>query len=396
MGYAIFRAEKRKAGGTLAMGRHALREGKPVPNAVPGAPAPEVLAGVRTTREITLRLRELEAGAHAAGQRLRDNNTRSIDMLFTYTPGELKSRSDQDEYFRRCVEWVRSTWPTAEILTAAVHRDETTPHLQLLMAPLDAHGKFNAKALMGGPGMFHSHQNSFWLSCGQPHGLERGEPGSTAGHIKIKQFYGHMATAENDQSIQLETVPDMPKLSIRGVADGSYQAAKEARRAAQERNQAKLGKVQAMARRGLAIHPAVMERQSSKYREIKRLEAVVKADKAEAQKARQDAQQALQKAAQDVREVQAQAQAADGIWTKSGAQILDKWTRTMAPEMVQRVARQLGIELVAGRPLLDQMRRQGRGRTLIECAQLLDKQIDGQLAGVVQRQEQQRDRERGG
>jgi hypothetical protein len=205
-----------------------------------------------------------------------------------------------------------------------------------------------------------------------------------------------MATAENDQSIQLETVPDMPKLSIRGVADGSYQAAKEARRAAQERNQAKLGKVQAMARRGLAIHPAVMERQSSKYREIKRLEAVVKADKAEAQKARQDAQQALQKAAQDVREVQAQAQAADGIWTKSGAQILDKWTRTMAPEMVQRVARQLGIELVAGRPLLDQMRRQGRGRTLIECAQLLDKQIDGQLAGVVQRQEQQRDRERGG
>jgi hypothetical protein len=76
--------------------------------------------------------------------------------------------------------------------------------------------------------------------------------------------------------------------------------------------------------------------------------------------------------------------------------MLDKWTRVMAPEMVQRVARALNIELMAGKPLLDQMRRQGRGQTLLGCAQLLDKTLDGSMRQVVERGPVERPMERGG
>lgn len=64
--------------------------------------------------------------------------------------------------------------------------------------------------------------------------------------------------------------------------------------------------------------------------------------------------------------------AADHLWDKNGAQVLDRWTKTMDPKIVDQLARQLGIDLVPGKPVIDQMRRQGRGDTLIQCAALLD------------------------
>lgn len=398
MGYAIFRAEKRQHAGAVAMSLHALRDGAAVPNAVPGAPAPEVLAGAKSTRDLVKRLNTLIGAAKAAGQRWRDNNVAAVDMLFTYTNGSINSKSEQDVYFNRCLEWLRSTWPTAEILTAAVHRDETTPHLQLLMAPLDAKAHFNAKALLGGPGMFRAHQDSFWLSCGQPHGLARGEKGSKAKHIPVQTFYAHAAGVIADNSIEIETVPELVEQNWKTVTSGEYKASKDKREEVIKRNNSKTSELIKQSRQLRSLHPAIIARESEKYRENIRLTALYKADKEQAEKARNEAEKLAQKAAHDMREVQLQAQAADNLWTKSGAQMLDRWSRAMAPEMVARVARQLGIELVAGKPLLDQMRRQGRGRTLLECATLLDKQIDGALLPHVQQQllEQQRERERGG
>ena len=42
----IFRVEKRDSTAAVAMAKHALRDGVKVPNAVPGAPPPEVIKGL--------------------------------------------------------------------------------------------------------------------------------------------------------------------------------------------------------------------------------------------------------------------------------------------------------------------------------------------------------------
>ena len=363
MGTAIFRAEKRKSGGAAAMARHALRDGKPVPNAVQGM-RPEVLAGASTSAAVISRIRELEGAAKAAGQRLRADTTKAMDLLFTYTHGAVKE-VDEAAFFQKCLAWVRHRWPTAEILTAAVHRDESTPHLQVLLAPLDSKGVFNAKALMGGPGAFRAHQDAYWEACGKPYGLSRGEKGSTAKHTSIKKFYEHLVTAGSDKSLQFEPVPALPDKTLRSIADGSYADAKREREEVRARNEKKMARMQTLARTGRALHPDLVARAAARYRDAVKLETDA-AEKLKAATAMLDQARQLELEARNSRV------AADHLWDKNGAQVLDRWTKTMDPKIVDQLARQLGIDLVPGKPVIDQMRRQGRGDTLIQCAALLD------------------------
>lgn len=79
------------------------------------------------------------------------------------------------------------------MLSAVIHRDETTPHLQFLVIPLDARGKLNARELVGGKATLSKMQTDFACEVGQDFGLERGlERGrerSQARHQTIKEYY---------------------------------------------------------------------------------------------------------------------------------------------------------------------------------------------------------------
>lgn len=371
------------------MARHALRDGKPVPNALPGM-RPEVLAGASTSAAVISRLRELEGAAKAAGQRLRADTTKAMDLLFTYTHGAVKE-ADETAFFQKCMDWVRHRWPTAEILTATVHRDESTPHLQVLLAPLDSKGVFNAKALMGGPGAFRAHQDAYWEVCGKPYGLGRGEKGSTAKHTSIKKFYEHLVTAgSDDKSLQFEAVPALPDKTLRSIADGSYADAKRVREEVRLRNEKKMARMQALARTGRAMHPDLVARAASRYREAVKLETDAAA-KLKAATAMLDQAKQLELEARQARE------AADHFWEgKGAAQVLDQLSKVMAPEIVAQVGQRLGIELVAGKPLIDQMRRQGRGDTLRQCAGILYKTLTSLGVDVPRSAQSHAPRERGG
>ncbi|RJE16469.1 hypothetical protein PHISCL_11194, partial [Aspergillus sclerotialis] len=59
-------------------------------------------------------------------------------------------RDEQNNYFRRALDWLKDRHGAENVLSAVVHRDETTPHMQVLVIPLDARGKLNARELVGG------------------------------------------------------------------------------------------------------------------------------------------------------------------------------------------------------------------------------------------------------
>jgi len=63
---------------------------------------------------------------------------------------------------------------------------------------------------------------------------------------------------------------------------------------------------------------------------------------------------------------------------------------------VAQVGQRLGIELVAGKPLIDQMRRQGRGDTLRQCAGILYKTLTSLGVDVPRSAQSHAPRERGG
>ena len=158
--------------------RHALREDVP-PNAAPGAALPELLAGVSSSREGMETLRKAIEAAKA-GKRWQKSVKPVLDVLVTFShqDGERLSEADQNDYFKRALAFVQERFGGAEnVLAAAVHRDESTAHVQILMLAREPGGvKLGASQFMGNRGNLHRLQNDFWQACGKPFGLQRGTP----------------------------------------------------------------------------------------------------------------------------------------------------------------------------------------------------------------------------
>jgi hypothetical protein len=407
MGYAIFRVAKRKTGSSVAaMSRHALRE-TAVPNAIAGGPKPEVLAGARSTQELMQALHAGIAQAKALGgsQGFTKASTPVLDILVTTSADDAGriGKAGQDDYFRRGLAYIAQAFGgRANILTACVHRDETTPHLQVLVMPLDREtNRFAASKMIGGPVGLSEHQDKFHEAAGKPHGLLRGEKRSRAKHVPVRALYAAM-NAGHDAPKAVE-VPPAPGMIDRLKPD--YLAKKKAHEDALAANAAQREKLLAQAKAGRMMHPALMARQAERYRENVRREDLVKASQAAAAWDRKAAEAA--KAVQvDIlhwqqaseAETRLLAQGADRMWEKSGAQLLDKFSRHWSPEFVGRLARHLKIELVVGKPVLDQIRRAGVANSMIAAANrvaVFDSTIMAS-AQTWQEQQTQRPQERGG
>lgn len=394
MGYAILRIAKRKsAGSAAAMVAHALRE-TAVPNAIEGAPPPAVLVGATTTAEAmgVLKATIVQAKKLGGTQGFTKASTPVLDILVTASHADMQkmSKTDQDNYFKRALKFIAAEFGGKEnILTAAIHRDETTPHMQVLVMPFDrTTNRFSASKMIGGPVGLSAIQDRFHADCGAPHGLQRGEKGSKAKHVPVRVLYAQMAKGVEPPRF-MEVPAALGALERLKPGYGAKKAENEAARAAAIKNNADERKrLNDQAKSGRMMSPALVERQAARYRKNVKLELAMKASEASAAadkvKAADD-RTATAKALQDIKhatvELQNQAQTADRIWTKSGASMIDKWSKTMAPEMRARLARSLNIDLKPGQGIVDQMRAAGKGKTLMECVQLANVHLDGILYG---------------
>lgn len=367
----IFRVEKRDSTAAVAMAKHALRDGVRVPNAVPGAPPPEVIKGLSKSGEVIQRLTELVKAARARKQAWRANNIAMLDMLFTYSHGAIKNKEDQDNYFKKCIEWVEKEWPTCIILCAAIHRDETTPHLQVLVAPIDQKGHFNAKQLVGGPTQYSMRQDSFWENCSKQFGLERGEKGSKAKHIPVRTFYSHAAAQLPDSALELEQVPPPPVKNWPDVISGVYAEKKKAREDIIARNNEKTKLMNQRSRSLRSLHPVLLAKEAEKYREAVRLEKLTSEKLDAIKKKEADLKLTIAESKTHLKQIEA---AIEHTQTQAYIKEYDQFSKRATGFYVARLAQQLGIELVPGKGLIDQVRRglglQGSGASLLAIQRL--------------------------
>jgi hypothetical protein len=340
--------------------KHALREAA-VPNAEAGAGRPEVLAGDLTSAAALGRLQ----AALKAAPRVQKNTVQALDLLVTASRADMLAwpRERQDAYFKDALEMLASRFGgMANVLTAVIHRDESTPHMQVLVMPRDQGGRFSAIKMIGGPVGLRKLHDDFHAQIGKKYGLLRGEKGERVEHVPIKQFYAHMAKAGADPIPAYQQLPAEPTLSDRLTGKADEIDAERARVTAHNKHTRE--RLASAARVAAAVHPTNIARQAARYRAA----LAAKDDLKKAEHAHAAAAQ-LELEARNARA------AAEHFWDKNGAVALDRLTKTMDPRIVDQAAKQLGIELVAGKPLIDQMRRQGRGDTLIQCAALLDKTL---------------------
>lgn len=367
----IFRVEKRDSTAAVAMAKHALRDGVRVPNAIPGAPPPEVIKGLSKSGEVIQRLTELVQAARARKQAWRSNNIAMLDMIFTYSHGAIKSKEDQDNYFKKCIEWVEKEWPTCIILCAAIHRDETTPHLQVLVAPIDQKGHFNAKQLVGGPTQYSMRQDSFWENCSKQFGLARGEKGSKAKHVPIRTFYAHAAGQLPDSALELEPVPPPPVKNWPDVISGVYAEKKKAREDIIARNNEKTKLMNQRSRSLRSLHPVLLAREAEKYREAVRLEKLTSEKLDAIKKKEADLKLTIAESKTHLKEIDS---VISHTQTMAYIREYDLASKKAGVFYVAKLAQQLGIELIPGRGLIDQARRGlglvGAGASLLALKRL--------------------------
>lgn len=205
MSFCILRAKKLKSiGAVISSGRHTFREDE-TPNADPTRTPTNKLVGANSGKALVGALREL------LPEKRRKDAVLAIEYLITASPeffqdaqGGIATRSD---FFNAALRFLHLKHGKKNIISAALHLDEKTPHLVAYAVPLNAAGKLCAKDFLGGRAKLTQLQSEFHDSVGKPFGLQRGVKGSRASHQAVKKFYANI-----QEQPQLQQLSVMDKL----------------------------------------------------------------------------------------------------------------------------------------------------------------------------------------
>lgn len=197
MAYAIMRFEKHKAtsigslAGSLA---HTFRS-RYTPNAKKELIKDnQVLHGPEGRQEVADAIRARWP------EKRRKDAVGFIELFIGASPEWFKKhggQGDQEAYFQRSIEWLKSYYGEANVISVVQHNDETSPHLAAYVVPIRADtGKLSAKHFADGPKGCAALQTSFHEAAGEPVGLERGQRYSSAEHMSIRRWYEEQANLD--------------------------------------------------------------------------------------------------------------------------------------------------------------------------------------------------------
>ena len=164
----------------------------------------------------------IEAWRDRAPEKVRSNAVHGLEYFVGGSPARLNamSREEQDAYFEDALDWIKQERGAENVLSAVIHRDETTPHMSVMTIPLDEKERLNARAIVGNRGKLSQMQTDFAKQVSERHGLSRGVKGSTARHERVKRVYG-----EHLQLDRPVAIPEREKASLgrmRGESDEDW------------------------------------------------------------------------------------------------------------------------------------------------------------------------------
>ena len=99
---------------------------------------------------------------------------------------EQLSPSREREFFYEATEFFAEKYGQENVISAVVHKDETTPHLHLNLIPLK-NGRLCAKDLFC-PKNLRDLQTEFYEKVGKKYQLERGKENSQTAHLSTAEF----------------------------------------------------------------------------------------------------------------------------------------------------------------------------------------------------------------
>ena len=133
-------------------------------------------------------------GERLGKQTPRKNAIYAHEAVVTGSPDVINNMNVQQQmaYFSEALQWLlRLHGGRDRLVSAVVHYDETTPHLQAIFIPIDDRGRLNSRSILGGhKNRLSELQTEFADRVGARYGLERGRKKSPARHQSLREWYG--------------------------------------------------------------------------------------------------------------------------------------------------------------------------------------------------------------
>ena len=190
-----------------------------------------------------------------------------VDVLVTFSrdDGTRLDKRQQDSYFRNALDFLNARYGAENVLCAAIHRDETTSHLQVLIAARHEGGRLSSSKLMGNRTALSALQDDFHEAVAKPFGLLRGEKRTNAKHVPVRALYAAMNAGAEPPDFR-----PVPPRADDGRAPAPQWLSKEERekqrQQAIDHNNAQRELLTRQAADGRKLHPSLIAKQATRYR----------------------------------------------------------------------------------------------------------------------------------
>lgn len=133
-------------------------------------------------------------GERLGEQTPRRNAIFAHEAVVTGSPDVINNMDKEQlrRYFVDSLSWLCEIHGGKDrLVSAVIHHDETTPHLQAIFIPIDDRGRLNSRSILGGhKNRLSELQTEFADRVGARYGLERGRKKSPAQHQSLAEWYG--------------------------------------------------------------------------------------------------------------------------------------------------------------------------------------------------------------
>lgn len=134
-------------------------------------------------------------------KKVRKNAVVGLNFLVS-TSREFENAEEEKDFYERSRKFIEARF--GPIVGWAIHRDETSTHMQVVTIPL-VDGKLNARAMLGGSKHRMTEiQTEFFEEVGKNFGLDRGREHSQAIHKTVEEHHREQEKELNEKEAQFE------------------------------------------------------------------------------------------------------------------------------------------------------------------------------------------------
>lgn len=120
----------------------------------------------------------------------RKDAVQAVEFVLSASPEFWQGKTQQEiqQWANANIAFFANKFNKQNLLSYALHQDETNPHIHLILTPITSDGRLSCKDLLGGKAKLSKLQTEY-ADAMKKFGLKRGIERSNAKHTTIKQFY---------------------------------------------------------------------------------------------------------------------------------------------------------------------------------------------------------------